>query len=213
MLRENPNWHLQEAESGRHCPFLPHPKCHPFLVQAGQAIVMKKWADTWKFLTGVMGAGTERPGVMELDVTVTEPSRPAPGHAEFDVRQFQSLSCPDSRMVTTNGQSQWKCSENLKNPFLTKWWCHNNIGAATRMRVLQLGEGEGAAGRFSLVWCGFVTLLLFSALPSKSRVSVSSSGSHFCIWFLCCQRFPTLVPSDDSNSFNIMISAADPCSI
>lgn len=62
-----------------------------------------------------MGAGTEWPGVMELDVTVAERSRLAPGHAEFGVCQFQFLSCPDSKMVTTNGQSQWEVFRKLEN--------------------------------------------------------------------------------------------------
>lgn len=117
----------------RHCPFVPHPKCHPFLVLAGQEFRMKTWAHIWKFLTGVMGAGTEWPGVMQLDVTEAEPSRLAPGHAKFGVCQSQSLSCPDSRMVTTNGQSQWEVFRKLKN-FLS-WEVllpgHNDTGSGT----------------------------------------------------------------------------------
>lgn len=62
-----------------------------------------------------MGAGTERPGVMELDVTVAEPLRLAPGHAEFGVCHFQSLSHSYSIMVTPNGQSQREVFTKLKN--------------------------------------------------------------------------------------------------
>lgn len=117
MSRENPNWQLEGAERGRRCPFLPHPKCHPFLVQAAQATLMKKRADTWKFLTGVTGAGTEKPREMELDVTVAELLRLAPGHAEFGVCQFQSLSRSFSIMVTANRQCQREVFRKLKNIF------------------------------------------------------------------------------------------------
>ena len=62
-----------------------------------------------------MGAGTEKPGVMELDVTVAEPLRLAPGHAGFGVCQFQYLSYSYSIMVTANGQSQRDVFRKLKN--------------------------------------------------------------------------------------------------
>lgn len=53
-----------------------------------------------------MGVDTEWPRGMELDVTVAEPWRLAPGHTEFGGCQFQFSSHPNSGMVSTHGQSQ-----------------------------------------------------------------------------------------------------------
>lgn len=64
-----------------------------------------------------MGAGTEKPGVMELDVTVAELLRLAPGHAEFGVCHFQSLSHSYSIMATASRQSQREVFRKLKNIF------------------------------------------------------------------------------------------------
>ena len=174
---------------------------------------MKKWAETWKFLTGVVGTGTEWLGMMEFDVTVAEPSRLAPGHAEFAVCHFQSLSCPDSRMVTTNGQSQREVFRKLKNilPDLVMLPSHNNIGPGTQSGCAPVGEGSGGGKTHhaGLVWV-CTLFLCFLLCPPSLGFQSSSSFLHFCMWFLCCQHFPIPVTSDYFDFFNIIISVADP---
>lgn len=105
-----------------------------------------------------------------------------------------------------------KCSENLKTSFPDGIMLpnRNNTGSATLNGCVPAREAGGGdkAGYTGLVW---VCLLVLCSLQLlfKLRVSVLHLFSTFCMWFLCCQHFPTLITSGDSNSFNIMMHVAD----
>lgn len=132
MLRENPNWQPEEPEEEGAVRVSLIPNVIPFL-PAVQATLIKKRADTWKFLTGVMAADTEWPRGMEPDMTVAEPPRLAAGHTEFGVCQFQSLSHPNSRMVSTNGQSQRGVLRKL-------WNIHSSPANVTKLQEHRIGH-------------------------------------------------------------------------
>lgn len=90
---------------------------------------------------------------------------------------------------------------------------HDNVGSVTQTKCTPAGEGWGGGGPglATLVCCEFVCYLyLFSASLSKSRLSICQFFPTFLCVIFVLPAFSPPITADDSYSFNLMISAADP---